>query len=45
MEEYSRERKAEGENPMVCEEIGSQSVLVKCIVLGILNNEEGAKGQ
>lgn len=30
---------------MVREKIGSQSVLVKCIVFGILNNEEGAKRQ
>lgn len=30
---------------MVCEKIGSQSVLVKGIVFEILNNEEGAKRQ
>lgn len=45
MGEYGRERKAEGEDTMVCKKIGSQSVLVKCVVFEILNDEEGAKGQ
>lgn len=45
MREYGRERKAEGEDVVVCQKIGSESVLVKCIVFGILNDEEGAKGQ
>ena len=30
---------------MVREKVGSQSVLVERIVFGILNDEEGAKGQ
>lgn len=45
MGQYRRERKPEGEDVVVCEKIGSQSMLVECIVLGILNNEEGAKRQ
>ena len=45
MREYSRERKAEGEDFVVCKKIGSQSVLVKYIVFRILNDEESAKGQ
>ena len=45
MREYSGERKAKGEDVVVCEKIGSQSMLVKCIVLRILNDEESAKGQ
>lgn len=42
MGEYGRERKAEGEDVVVREKIVSQSVLVKCIFFGILNDEEGA---
>ena len=45
MGEHCRERKAEGEDAVVGKKIGSQSVLVKCIVFGILNDEEGTKGQ
>ena len=40
----SGERKAEGEDVMICEKIGSQSELVKRIVFRILNDEERAKG-
>lgn len=43
MGEYGRERKAESEDIVVCEKNSSQSVLVKCIVFGILNDEQGAK--
>lgn len=45
MGECGGERKAEGEDIMVCEKIGSQSMLVKRIVFWILNDEKGAKGQ
>lgn len=45
MGECGGERKAEGEDVMICEKIGSQSVLVKRIVFRILNDEEGAKRQ
>ena len=43
MGEYSRQRKAEGEDVVVCEENGSQSVLVKYVVFRILNDEQGAE--
>lgn len=45
MGEHYRERKAEAEDVVVCKKIGTQSVLVKCIVFGILNDKEGTKGQ
>lgn len=43
MGEYGRKSQAEGEYVVICEEIGSQSVLVKCIVFGILNDEQSAE--
>lgn len=45
MGEYGGERKAEGEDVVFCEKIGSQSMLVKCIVFEILNDEQGAEGK
>lgn len=44
MAEHGRESQAEGEYVVVCEKTGSQSVLVKCIVFGILDDEQGAEG-
>ncbi len=43
MGEYSRQRKAECEDVVVCEKIGSQSVLVKYIVFRVLNDKQGAE--
>ena len=43
MREYCRQRKAEGEDVVVCEKISSQSVLVEYIIFGILDDEQGAQ--
>lgn len=45
MSEYGRKRKAESEDIVVSEKSSSQSVLVKCIVFGNLNDEQGAERQ
>ena len=45
MGQYSSEGKAERVDVVIREETISQSELIKCVVLGILNDEEGAKGQ
>ena len=43
MGEYGRKSQAEGEYVVVCEKNGGQSVLVKCVIFGILNDEQGAE--
>lgn len=45
MDEYTRESEAKGKDVVISEKDSCQSVLVKCIVLRILNDEEGTKGQ
>lgn len=44
MDKYGRESQTEGEYVMVCEKAASQSVLVKRIIFGILDDKQGAEG-
>ena len=45
MRQYGSEGEAEGDDLVICEKVGSESVLVKGIVFGILNDEEGTEWQ
>ena len=45
MRQDGSEGEAEGDDLVICEKIGSESVLVKGVVFGILNDEEGTKWQ
>ena len=45
MRQDGSEGEAEGDDLVICEKIGCESVLVKSVVFGILNDEEGTKWQ
>ena len=45
MRQYGSEGEAEGGDLVMCKKVGSESVLIKGVVFGILNNEEGTKWQ
>ena len=45
MRQYSSEGQAEGDDLVICEKSGSESMLVKGVIFGILNDEEGTEGQ
>ena len=45
MRQYGSEGEAEGDDLVICEKMSSESVLVKGVIFGILNDEEGTEWQ